>query len=407
MTQLAVEQPVLNLEQDAARARELAGLPHIQMSEHLRQAQRLLGVGQGRMFREMAELAAGPGLLTPSEYLIYRLFDPSMPAKEKRRFIGKKMQYRAHVACTGAPWRAISRDKLVFYGLMQSLGFPVPKLVALYHPDRTFANSSVLRTAEALMDFLRSIDRPLFAKPVDGMYSIGCLAIEKAEVPGTVRLAFGQTASADQVARYVQGRPGGYLFQEHLRPHPALARLSGPAASTIRMLVFLGPDGPELVSALWKIPKGRNVADNFWRGNLLGALDPESGRIVRAVSGVGMNQILHRTHPDTGEVLVGAALPHWADALRSCLEAAVNLPGLRTQSWDIAITDRGPVLIEVNWGGDLNLPQIAHGRGLLDDRYETHLQRCGFGRHFLPERLANPLARRVLAKGRRLYSRLR
>ena len=45
MTQLSpVEQPFLDLEQDRAKARELSGLPHIQLSEHLRQAQRLLGV---------------------------------------------------------------------------------------------------------------------------------------------------------------------------------------------------------------------------------------------------------------------------------------------------------------------------------------------------------------------------
>ena len=51
---------------------------------------------------------------------------------------------------------------------------------------------------------------------------------------------------------------------------------------------------------------------------------------------------------------------------------------IRTQSWDVALTDKGPVLLEVNFGGDLNLAQLAHGTGVLDDAYANHLRRCGY-----------------------------
>ena len=52
--------------------------------------------------------------------------------------------------------------------------------------------------------------------------------------------------------------------------------------------------------------------------------------------------------------------------------------GIRTQSWDVALTDRGPVFLEVNFGGDLNLPQLANGKGVLDDTYAEHLRHCGY-----------------------------
>jgi hypothetical protein len=42
------------------------------------------------------------------------------------------------------------------------------------------------------------------------------------------------------------------------------------------------------------------------------------------------------------------------------------------------VTDQGPVLLEVNFGGDLNLAQLADGRGVLDDDYRAHLRQCGF-----------------------------
>ena len=59
-------------------------------------------------------------------------------------------------------------------------------------------------------------------------------------------------------------------------------------------------------------------------------------------------------------------------------EAARLLPGIRTQSWDIALTDAGPVPLEVNFGGDLNLAQLAAGAGVLDETYREHLRTCGY-----------------------------
>jgi hypothetical protein len=36
------------------------------------------------------------------------------------------------------------------------------------------------------------------------------------------------------------------------------------------------------------------------------------------------------------------------------------------------------VLLEVNFGGDFNLAQLAHGVGVLDDAYAEHLRRRGY-----------------------------
>ena len=58
--------------------------------------------------------------------------------------------------------------------------------------------------------------------------------------------------------------------------------------------------------------------------------------------------------------------------------AAETFAGIRTQSWDIALADPAPVFLELNFGGDLNLHQLAHGQGVLDDQYRTHLRRCGY-----------------------------
>ena len=128
-----------------------------------------------------------------------------------------------------------------------------------------------------------------------------------------------------------------------------------------------------------KIATGTNAADNFWRPrNMLGAIELATGTITRMVRGTGIETAVNLLHPDTGAQIVGAPIPDWGPVLDLTAAAACVLPSIRTQSWDVALTDSGPVLLEVNFGGDLNLAQLAPGAGVLDDLYREHLGRCGY-----------------------------
>lgn len=130
-----------------------------------------------------------------------------------------------------------------------------------------------------------------------------------------------------------------------------------------------------------KIATGTNPADNYWRaGNMLGAIDLSTGRITGVVRGTGSMMRLDEAHPDTGRAVKGFEIPHWTQLCALASGAATAFPGIRTQSWDVALTDQGPILLEVNFGGDLNLAQLAEGRGVLDDEYRARLRQGGFRR---------------------------
>jgi Sugar-transfer associated ATP-grasp len=171
----------------------------------------------------------------------------------------------------------------------------------------------------------------------------------------------------------------GYVIQRRLASAPELAALFGPRLWSARLRALVTPAEPLIHRAVAKIATGDNPADNFWRaGNMIGAIDASSGRITRVVRGTGMDQRANESHPDTGCPMVGTMIPDWAAVTKSVREAATLFPGIRTQSWDVALSDRGPVLLEVNYGGDLNLAQLAHGKGVLDEVYAEHLRRCGY-----------------------------
>lgn len=111
---------------------------------------------------------------------------------------------------------------------------------------------------------------------------------------------------------------------------------------------------------------------------MIGAIDLESGKILRVVSGSGARLRLTDVHPDTGRPIVGTQISQWSELKELVLAAAPIFAGVHSQSWDVALTAGGPVLLEVNFGGDLNLAQLATGKGALDDAYGKHLGQFAF-----------------------------
>jgi hypothetical protein len=364
-------------------------LQHVQgtVEFDLPKSLRLAASGHGKspwaQVREIWRLRFGPGKLRPEEYYYYGLYERRFAVEDQLRFLGRATQERIIRACNPLEWWLIAHDKLVFYGLLQGHGLPVPETRAVYHGGRRFGGATPLANPEALAAHLRDgLSYPCFGKPVTGMRSVGVAACEAYDAARD-RLSFkgGATLAVDAfVGELEPYRKDGYLFQEMLAPHPALEAVCGPRLSTVRLVVLVEDGAPAILHALWKVPVGDQPADNFWRpGNLLAGVEASSGRVTRVIQGAGADRRELERHPDTGGRLSDLVLPEWPALTALGLDAARVLPGLRMQAWDIALTERGPVLVEVNIGGDFNLPQLAHGRGLLDERFRAFLERCANG----------------------------
>jgi glutathione synthase/RimK-type ligase-like ATP-grasp enzyme len=343
----------------------------------LQLAARAHGKSPGAQVMDIWRLRFGPGKLTPDEYYAFGLYDDRrFSFADKQRFLGRAVQTRIIRRCNALEWWLLAHDKLVFYALLAGLGLPVPATRAVYHRSRRFGAASLLADPPALAAHLRAgISYPCFAKPATGIRSIGVAALEAYDAEADRLVLRGGQALAVEafVSELERYRADGYLFQEMLRPHPELEQVVGPRLSTVRLIVLIEDTGPAILHALCKIPVGDNPADNFWRpGNLLAALDAD-GRISRVQQGTGPEQREPEDHPDTGGRLLGLTIPDWPALTALALQAASAFPGLRMQAWDVAPTDRGPVLVEVNIGGDFNLPQLAHRTGLMDDRFRALL----------------------------------
>lgn len=351
---------------------------------HALEARRQSGRGLFRQAVDVLKLRLGEGRIGPAEYYFYRLFDAGHDDQSRRRFAGYRLCREIDQALNQRPWRALANDKLLMYSLFEGLRLPYPRLRAVYSsPRRHFPVATALGTAAQVEAFLRDpASYPFFMKPLHGSYGRGALsALGFDAAADALRLGSGDSlAVAEAVRTIVDPRSHGYVIQDLVHPHPAISPLCGQSASSARVVVLLDEQGPQIYRSVWKLPTGRNMSDNFMHGetgNLLAVVAPQSGRVDRVINGVGTRLREVPVHPETGDRLEGLVLPDWPALRDLCLRSASALPGLRLQHWDIALSDQGPVILEVNVEGSMDLHQLAGATGVWDPPLQHSFRYAG------------------------------
>ena len=178
-----------------------------------------------------------------------------------------------------------------------------------------------------------------------------------------------------------QGRP--YIVQPALTNHQTLRDYTNGALATVRLMTVRGSaqSAQPLMAAL-RMPIGDAIADNFDLGGVAVPIDLKTG-----ICGPGIRKKAQLppdtvfTHPDTGSVIAGLTIPCWSECIaltcraHDLIQAQVPVIG-----WDVAILDRGPVLVEPNHLPCHNLAQMPGGFPLGDSPFAqvvtTRLREC-------------------------------
>jgi len=323
--------------------------------------------------RDIFMAVRSAGKISAREYFRYRMYkhDP----EERRRFLSDRVHWKVHDLCNDAGVAAQVDDKLLAARLLEEAGHPTIPILAVLNPedDDTFGAVSV-QNADALQDFLAAAEFPLFAKPQDLLGSFGAMRIEGLDAE-VVHTNAGSVAIEDVLDIWLGGLP--YVVQPFVRNHSALSDLADGLA-TIRTFNLVEGDDVQTPWVVLKLPAAGHVADNFWReGNLVAAVDPDSGVLERIVRGVGPHQEVLERHPDSGAQLRGVQLPLWDEVVELNRACARSFGALTYQSLDIAVTDDGPLVVELNGGGSFDPAQVASGRGFLTPEIDQFLQRRG------------------------------
>jgi len=167
-----------------------------------------------------------------------------------------------------------------------------------------------------------------------------------------------------------QGRP--YIVQPALTNHESLRDYTNGALATIRVMTVRGTGqlSQPLMAAL-RMPIGQAIADNFDLGGVAAPIDLNTG-----ICGAGIRKKSQpppdtiNTHPDTGAPISGLTIPYWSECLALTCRAHdlihAQVPAI---GWDVAIVERGLMLIEANHVPGHHLAQMPGGFPLGDSPF--------------------------------------
>jgi hypothetical protein len=147
-----------------------------------------------------------------------------------------------------------------------------------------------------------------------------------------------------------------FVVQERVRNHPDLASLvPAKALHTMRLVTLMPRSGGPIRVTQWGIRfgVGGSVTDNFGdgtAGNGFAEIDPATGRLgpFRRARPDRSGYVDSPCLPGTGTRIEGMEVPMWTGALELAVRAAPHFLPSRSIGWDIAITDRGPLIVEAN-----------------------------------------------------------
>ncbi|MGZ8215746.1 sugar-transfer associated ATP-grasp domain-containing protein [Methylomagnum sp.] len=325
------------------------------------------------LLMEMLKLRYSIGHIGISEYFDFSLYKNDLSLEDKKGFCGYRTQGILEDILIDERSAILSLDKITMYLLLQSHGFPIPALRAVYRSIKSSPRITAIACPEALATYLRQPQAlPVYLKPAFGAYGRGNALVCSLDQE-ILTLGDGSKIPLDEFCNtFPTPREFGWILQEPLHAHPAIAARSGPKISGIRLHTFLTPSGPKITRAMWKINVGDKDSDNFQHGasgNMLAAIDLATGTVTKVVSGIGIKQQLNPPHPLTGRELVGFQIPHWQATRDLVLSAATAFSGFICPGWDIAICEDGPRLLEINSFGDVDLSQHAYRQGFLDQEF--------------------------------------
>ena len=376
----------------------------VDTNESMHLAKERAGVPFAQQSRDMLSLRRGSGGIEPNEYYYFGLYDRTLFDDAARAaFLGR---WRVHRMASAFNEEVFGKtgDKVAIQRMLAAVGIAVPRTLALYNRDGTVDEG--IRHVGDIDDlrrlFLEIPSAGLFGKPVSSVGSLGVISIDGFDVESDrLQISDGGSVSLREfVVELKRYEEDGYQFQERLHCHFDIKPILGNRIGTLRVLV--ANDGePQIVRTSWKIPTGTNMADNFWRkGNLLAAVEPETGRVYRVVDDVYPRLKEVTEHPDSHVRLIDFMLPDWREMREMVIEASRTLTGLPLLGWDVALTDRGPVIVEVEGnGGHPMMTQLAQGRGLLEEpAIRSVMEKMRKMQPSMPVLLFRYIRRKVLGK---------
>lgn len=278
----------------------------------------------------LCSMLYGAGL---QDYLNFKFYEKNH--KERKTYVTTGGEYRAYQTLASVKYAEFFSNKVNFHK-----NFAKYTKREYFSPEDSFEN------------FEKFIERhPTFVKKP--IYGLGGGDVEKVSVEQI----------SDKKEFYESLKEKKELIEELVIQDEEWAKLSPNSTNTLRIMTTQVDGKAKIIFAAARIGSGKTIADNFHQGGKGVLIDLDTGKLV----GNGIDKKLNESeYSVTGIKFDGFQVPYWEEIKKMVLEAALINDKVNMIGWDIAISKKGPLIIESNRGPGWDLPQVLTKRGMKD-----------------------------------------
>ena len=157
------------------------------------------------------------------------------------------------------------------------------------------------------------------------------------------------------------------VVQEVISQHSEISKMSKNSVNTIRVLtLYTKTEEVIIVSSSMRFGVGEAFVDNWSAGGVAVGVDHNQGRLKEIAYDKFGNQ--YTIHPTSGITFKNFKIPYWDQILDMATKVQRFCYFYKLIGMDIALSQNGPVLIEVNANPDLVFQEQTSGPLLKDNR---------------------------------------
>lgn len=182
-----------------------------------------------------------------------------------------------------------------------------------------------------------------------------------------------KVCTEEEIKKLINSIKSFYIITDFLYMHDELRKIYDKTVNTVRVMVINkhGYD-PKIMQTYIRIGSSKTgYTDNVGYGGICAMIDIETGEIYNPE--VINNHVFYKcpVHPDSG-VLIEGAVPCWESTCKLVLDVSRYLCELEYLGFDVAITDKGVKILEINIHQDLH--KVADHTDEIKDFYKEKIE---------------------------------
>lgn len=239
---------------------------------------------------------------------------------------------------------SLCENKIVMHTLLKGLGLPTANAIFIKKSNAIFDESGNNVNNENFKSILSNCSsNNIFIKPINGRGGEGIIVGTRNkkgcyETNGTTIDFF-----------YLKSLTDDYIIESGLNQIEYLNKVYHKSVNTLRVVTKRDNSGKiTIVSVVLRMGIKNMQIDNSCAGGIYIGINKDSGNIIKEYAHNDLNNEKIFCHPDTGFKFSELQINNWDEIKDNIFIFSRKLVLINLVGWDIALTDKGPIVIEIN-----------------------------------------------------------